>query len=151
MSFTCYRPGRCKIIPCWEGKFILAPLYYGRSSPLYPVVRRWYVKSFMFNLSFSTPTPHFESFNVASFGKKNGLTIIGKILFATLWLWSRLDRKNNCNVLSIMLCKTFEAASFAELNKDLEHLLLGRWGATIEATRGAALIVDISWTCYGPI
>ena len=47
--------------PVERSKFFLALLYYGRSSPSCPMVRRWYVESFTFYLNFPTPTPHFES------------------------------------------------------------------------------------------
>ncbi len=30
--------------PVERGKFFLAPLYYGRSFPVYPLVRSWYPK-----------------------------------------------------------------------------------------------------------
>ena len=59
--------------PVERGKFFLALLYYCRSSPLYPVIRR-YVESFIFYLNFPIPTPHFESCKVV----KCALTCVKK-------------------------------------------------------------------------
>ena len=47
--------------PVDGGTFFLAPLYYGRSSPVYPLVRRWYVEWLIFYLNYATPTPNLKS------------------------------------------------------------------------------------------
>ncbi len=69
--------------PVEGGIYFLAPLYHGRSSAVYPLVRSRYIELVIFYLNFPTPTPHFKSCKLLKKAltcgmKKNCLTIVGE-------------------------------------------------------------------------